>query len=86
MTLHSDVYISNQGDITQTVKGNENIEIPIYLSSMTNKNYGNELFLHYQIFHLDYVGIEKEIDKGVLKIDYFPWMNQSVSPIENKNL
>ncbi len=82
--FHSDVYVSNGSDITRTVKGNENIEIPIYLSSMTNKNYGNELFLHYQMLHLDYVGIEKEIDKGVLKIDYSPWMNKSVSPIEIK--
>ena len=82
--LHSDVYISNQGDITQTVKGNENIEIPIYLSSMTDKDYGEELYLHYQIFHLDYVGIEKEINKGVLNIDYFPWMNQSISPLKIK--
>ena len=64
--LHSYVYISNQGDITQTVKGDENIEIPIYLSSMTDKDYGEELYLHYQIFHLDYVGIEKEINKNFL--------------------
>ena len=84
--LHSDVYISNQGDITQTVKGDENIEIPIYLSSMTDKDYGEELYLHYQIFHLDYVGIEKEINKGVLNIDYFPWMNQSISPLKIKTL
>ena len=82
--LHSNVYISNQGDITQTVKGNENIEIPIYLSSMTDKDYGDELYLHYQISHLDYVGIEKEINKGVVKIDYFPWMNQPVSPLKIK--
>ena len=82
--LHSSVYISNQGDITQTVKGNENIEIPIYLSSMTDKDYGDELYLHYQISHLDYVGIEKEINKGVVKIDYFPWMNQPVSPLKIK--
>ena len=84
--LHSSVYISNQGDITQTVKGNENIEIPIYLSSMTDKDYGDELYLHYQISHLDYVGIEKEINKGVVKIDYFPWMNQPVSPLKIKTL
>ncbi len=82
--FHSDVYVSNGGDITRTVKGNENIEIPIYLSSMTNKNYGNELFLHYQMLHLDYLGIEKEIDKGVLKIDYSPWMNQPISPLKIK--
>ena len=82
--LHSSVYISNQGDITQTVKGNENIEIPIYLSSMTDKDYGDELYLHYQISHLDYVGNEKEINKGVVKIDYFPWMNQPVSPLKIK--
>ena len=82
--FHSVIYVSNGSDITRTVKGNENIEIPIYLSSMTNKNYGNELFLHYQMLHLDYVGIEKEIDKGVLKINYSPWMNKSVSPIEIK--
>ena len=82
--FHSIVYVSSGGDITRTVKGNENIEIPIYVSSMTNKNYGKELFLHYQMLHLDYVGIEKEIDKGVVKIDYSPWMNKSVSPIEIK--
>ena len=82
--FHSVIYVSNGSDITRTVKGNENIEIPIYISSMTNKNYGNELFLHYQMLHLDYMGIEKEIDKGVVKIDYFPWMNKFVSPIEIK--
>ena len=82
--FHSDVYVSNSGDITRTVKGNENIEIPIYLSSMTDKDYGDELYLHYKMFHLDYIGTEKETNKGVVKIDYFPWMNQPISPLKIK--
>ena len=41
--LHSYVYISNGSDITRTVIGNENIQIPIYLSSMTDENYGDKL-------------------------------------------
>jgi len=82
--FHSDIYISTGVDITWTVRGEENIKIPIHLSSMTDKNYGDQLYLNYQIFHLNYIGIEKEIYNGVVKIKYYPWMNESISPIELK--
>ena len=82
--FHSDIYISNGADITRTVKGNENIKIPIYLSSMTDENYGNKLYLNYEMFHLNYLGVEEKIHSQVIEIDYFPWMNQSISPIEIK--
>ncbi len=47
--FHTPVYLSTGNEICKTVNGGEKVEIPLFLSSMTDADYGNQLKLTYQL-------------------------------------
>ena len=47
--FHALVYLSTGNEICKTVKGGEQLKVPLYLSSMTGAEYGKQLKLTYQL-------------------------------------
>ena len=87
MTLndfHSPVYISTGVEICRSVRGGEEINVPLFLSSMTSKNLGNELIIDYELKHINSIAQEYKITSGKVNIKYKPWKNESISPINLK--
>ncbi len=54
--LHADVYLSTGNEICRTVKGGESIKIPLFLSSMTGKDLGDNLIISYELSILNSIG------------------------------
>jgi hypothetical protein len=85
MTLndfHTPVYLSTGVEICRTVKGAEKINVPLFISSMTNTNYGDEIIVEYELSHTNYIAEEKLIKSDNFKIKYNPWMQKSIKPLE----
>ena len=81
MTLndfHSPIYLSTGGQICQTVSGGEKIDVPLFISSMTPKEYGKELVIDYKLFNINYIGEESIIQSNQIKFDYHPWLQKSI--------
>ncbi len=43
--FHAPVYLSTGVEICRTVKGDEKINIPLFISSMVGNDYGDELIV-----------------------------------------
>ena len=81
MTLndfHSPIYLSTGGQICQTVSGGEKIDVPLFISSMTPKEYGKELVIDYKLSHINYIGEESILQSNQIKFDYHPWLQKSL--------
>ena len=79
--LHSPVYLSTGNQICQTVNGGERVEVPLFLSSMTDKNFGSEVKITYELFVTNYIGeTEKNLSKS-FKQPYKAWMQKELEPL-----
>ena len=79
--LHSDIYLSTGNEISRTVKPNETIALPLYLSVMTDRNIGQQLNLKVSLGGFDALGQPKNWGNQQRKIDYKPWFNGHLAPI-----
>ncbi len=79
--LHSPVYLSTGIDICKTVKGGENVEVPLYLSVMTGKEFGTDLNIAYELLTTDSLGETEKNFSGSLKVAYTPWMQKALEPL-----
>jgi len=88
MTLkdfHSPIYISTGQNICFTKNAGDKLELPLYLSSMTDTEYQEGLELHYEVSHINYLGDkEPRFASGKIEIDYKPWLQTAISPLEIK--
>ena len=82
--FHSPIYISTGVEICKSVEGGDEVDVPIYISSMTGKDYGDELYLEYELTHLNSFGQSKLILSKQLTFDYKPWINKNLNPIKIK--
>jgi len=80
--FHSPIYLSTGNEICKTVNGNQKLKIPLYLSSMTDINYGKKLKIEYELIHTNYIGESNKILSNSFLIDYKKWMNKEITPIE----
>ena len=80
--FHSPIYLSTGVEICRTVKNNEKVKIPLFISSMTNKKYGKELLLDYKLIHTNYIAEESLVHSNQIKIEYKPWIQKSLMPID----
>ena len=76
--LHAAVYLSTGNEICRTVNGGESIEVPLYLSSMTGKDLGENLIVSYDMSISDMIGETHKAFEGSLMVDYTPWMQKEV--------
>lgn len=86
MTLkdfHSLIYISTGNEISKSVKPNEKVKIPLYLSSMTGRNdLGNNLTLKVKMYGYDAIGQKKNWGEQTKSIPYKPYINQEIESLE----
>jgi hypothetical protein len=54
--LHSDIYISTGQDICYTVKAGDKFKVPVFISSMSSKEYPDGLILEYEMQTINYIG------------------------------
>ena len=79
--LHSAVYLSTGIEICKTVKGGENVEVPLYLSVMTGEEFGTDLNISYELTTTNYIGETEKNKSGNLKVAYSPWMQKALDPL-----
>ncbi len=83
--LHSDIYITTGQDISYEVKGRDEINIPLFLSIMTDREISGELQLAFELSLTNYIGeTEKNVISGVRKITYSPWAQLELAPLTIK--
>ena len=82
--FHSPVFLSTGVEICKSVKGGEEINVPLFLSSMTSKDFGDELVIDYELSHTNSIAKEFKVTSGKLNIKYEPWKNESLSTIDLK--
>jgi Glycosyl hydrolases family 2, sugar binding domain/Glycosyl hydrolases family 2, TIM barrel domain/Glycosyl hydrolases family 2 len=79
--LHSDIYISTGNEISRNVKANETIALPLYLSAMTDKTFGQNLKLKVELYGYDAIGQSKKWGTYEQDIAYEPWQQTRLQPI-----
>ena len=80
--FHAPVYLSTGVEICRTVNGEEKIDVPLFISSMTGNNYGEEIIIEYELSHTNYIAEEKLIKSDDFRIKYHPWMQKSLTPLK----
>ncbi len=81
--LHSDIYISTGQDISYDATAGSQLEIPLYLSVMTDKALSSKLNLTYDVDVIDNYGRSlKSVIKDSIQIDYVPWKQAELSPLQ----
>jgi Glycosyl hydrolases family 2, sugar binding domain/Glycosyl hydrolases family 2/Glycosyl hydrolases family 2, TIM barrel domain len=80
--FHTDVYLSAGNEISRNAKTNEVVEIPLFLSSMTDKLYGNQLKLKVKSYYFDAIGQRKNLKNEVQMIPYHAYMQQKIAPLK----
>jgi hypothetical protein len=84
MTLrdfHSPVYLSTGNEICRTVKGGEQVGVPLYLSSMTDRDFGKELTIVYELHVTNAIGEVSMPNKGVLNLAYRPYLQTALDTL-----
>ena len=79
--FHAPVYISTGNEVCQTVNGGQQIQVPLYLSSMTGIDYGKELKLSYQLHHTNSIGTNTTVSKGSQSIAYQPYVQKHLESL-----
>ncbi len=79
--LHAPIYLSTGNEICRTVDGGEKIEVPLYLSSMSGANLGNNLIITYALSISNSIGENNTVFEKSLEVDYRPWMQESLEPL-----
>ena len=80
--FHSDVYLSTGNEISRTVKPKEVISIPLYLSSMTDKELGNTLNLKVKMYGYDALGQKKTWGEMSKIVPYQSWIQKELEPLK----
>ncbi|MFN8357915.1 MAG: glycoside hydrolase family 2 TIM barrel-domain containing protein [Spirosomataceae bacterium] len=80
--FHSPIYLSTGNDISKSVKPNEEVSVPLTLSSMTEgAGLGNSLTLKAQLYGYDAIGQKKVYWSGERAVPYKAYIQQSLEPL-----
>lgn len=80
--LHSYIYVSTGQNISYTKNAGESFQLPLFLSSMSDRTYPEGLILEYNLEHINHVGEKKRNCKqGKMQIDYAPWMQEQLDSL-----
>lgn len=80
--FHSDIYLSTGNEISKTVKPKEEVSVPLYLSSMTDKDVGKSLNLRVEMYGYDALGEKKNWGKISKVIPYKAWEQTTLEPLK----
>jgi len=79
--MHAAVYLSTGNEICETVKGGDEIKVPLYLSSMTDVDYGKHLKLIFQLKLTNSIGETSLVTYGTKMIDYVPYVQKEIESL-----
>jgi hypothetical protein len=79
--IHSTVYLSTGNEICKTVQGGEQIEVPLYLSSMTGADLGDELIISYELLTTNRIAKTSTDLSGEISVTYKAWMQKELSSL-----
>lgn len=83
--FHSDIYLSTGNEISKSVKPNEEVSVPLIISSMTDRaELGNSLTLKAQLYGYDALGQKKVYWSGEKAVPYKAYIQQSLDPLTLK--
>lgn len=80
--LHAPVFISTGNEICKTVRGGEKVAVPLFLSAMTDANYGANLTLTYEVSFTNAIGESRSLGKQSQSIDYKPYIQKALTPLD----
>lgn len=80
--FHSDIYISTGNEISRSVKPKEEVSVPLYLSSMTDKDVGKSLNLRVEMYGYDALGENKNWGKMSRTVPYKAWEQATLEPLK----
>lgn len=87
MTLndfHTPVYLSTGNEICKTVRGGEIVSVPLFLSSMTDKDLGSRLTIEYSLDFINEIAEEKTYHFDAISVPYSKYVQTFFDPIEIK--
>ncbi len=79
--LHSKVYLAIPGPLCRPAGINETVEVPLFLSCMTGKDFGSRLVIRRELYGWDFLGRFRQWSSATSWVDYSPWMNRSIAPV-----
>ena len=79
--MHASVYLSTGNEICETVKGGDEIKVPLYLSSMTDVDHGMHLKLIFQLKLTNSIGETSLVAYGTKMIDYTPYAQKEIESL-----
>jgi hypothetical protein len=79
--IHAPVYLSTGNEISRTVGVEEAVNIPLYLSAMTDADHGTALTLDYRLEFTDHAGRKEEILREQRTISYRPYLQTALPPL-----
>ncbi len=83
--FHSEFYVSTGNEICKTLKANELLEVPLYISVMSGKSLkGNQMTIEYSFSFQDKTGETQILNTGKLPFDYQPWMQKQLDNLQIK--
>ena len=81
--FHSPFYLSTGNEICKTLKANETLEVPLYISVMSDKAIkGNQLIIEYSVDFMDKTGETQTLTTGKIPFDYQPYMQKPLNPLK----
>jgi len=80
--LHSTVYLSTGNEICRTVKGGTEVEVPLYLSSMTNWLHGDKIIINATLSHINAIGETEDTKDFRIEVPYKPYMQKILDPLK----
>jgi len=80
--LHSPFYIATERKLCRHVKPGEQIEVPLYVSFLTDQPVGDELTLKAELFGWDSFGKKNIYSHSSVSIPYTPWLSKELEPLE----
>lgn len=83
--FHSLVYLSNGQDITHTVKANQEVNVPIFISVMDDLKLVDPVFLvEYSLDGVNQLGAIVKVLEGKINLPFEPWMQKEFDPLKIK--
>ena len=83
--FHSEFYLSTGNEISKTLKGNEVLNMPLFISVMSGKKIeGGQLFIEFDVEFMDKTGVTTPYSINTMKFDYQPWMQKQLPSFEFK--
>ncbi len=79
--LHAPIYISTGNEICTTVKSGEKVQVPLWISSMTDKDYGKELKLSFELTMTNAMGDTEQVTSGSTLIAYQPYLQKELESL-----